>query len=417
MNSHRSPQSTPRRTLDAAGKVYWWKVPDDEELLMSLRPAELRCYLVVVRSIQRDQWGGCISLRQVATRAKLGIRHARTALDSIVAKGLLDRETRTKAMPRYALPNTFATGDCVPAGPSLADLEAKICSPTGAQNVRLIRQTVSPRVHSSDEPEAVANPVGAQICNPTGAHNCSPTGAQHSERELRVNGVSSLSEDPGSLKEQGEPTEPTMTTPAELAELLPDWLDAEVQRRIWQGSRQFATDCTLEEVAAAVQDKLRVLGKKTNPGLLITSVPKMFEGPRGFHHRSRQRAAEQERQRQELERIEQLAVPTVVSNTGTNGLKRSQEPPSDMTPKVSAPTSPAAEVCLRCGSDGVVNGTVSWCDCERGREQRRARPGYVDYLIRKGWKPGAIAAAVQPRPPQSEPGPLRDVATAAGGAR
>ncbi len=89
----------------------------------------------------------------------------------------------------------------------------------------------------------------------------------------------------------------------------------------------------------------------------------------------------------------------------------------DVTLKSSAQTSPIPTVCGRCGSDGVVNGTVSWCDCERGREQRRARPGYVDYLIRKGWKPGAIAAAVQPRPPQSEPGPLRDVATAAGGAR
>jgi hypothetical protein len=85
-----------------------------------------------------------------------------------------------------------------------------------------------------------------------------------------------------------------------------------------------------------------------------------------------------------------------------------------MTSNMSPPTAPA---CLRCGSDGVVDGTVSWCDCERGREQRRARPGYVDYLVRKGWKPGAIAAAVQPRPPQSEPAPLRDVATAAGGAR
>jgi Helix-turn-helix domain len=95
--------------------------------------------------------------------------------------------------------------------------------------------------------------------------------------------------------------EATSVAPGELAELLPDWLDAEAQRRIWQGCRRFATDCSTEEVAAALQDKMRLLGKKTNPGLLITSVPKMFEGPRGFQHRFRQhthqQAAEQERQR------------------------------------------------------------------------------------------------------------------------
>jgi len=102
---------------------------------------------------------------------------------------------------------------------------------------------------------------------------------------------------------------------------------------------------------------------------------------------------------------------TVATTRATEEKRRQFQ---SMTSNMSPPTAPA---CLRCGSDGVVNGTVSWCDCERGREQRRARPGYVDYLIRKGWKPGAIAAAVQPRPPQSEPGPLRDVATAAGGAR
>jgi len=67
--------------------------------------------------------------------------------------------------------------------------------------------------------------------------------------------------------------------PAELGELLPDWLAADAQRRIWQGYRQFATDCTFEEVAAAVRDKIQLLGKKANPGLLSTSVPKMFEGP------------------------------------------------------------------------------------------------------------------------------------------
>lgn len=33
--------------------MYWFRVPDDEQMLMSLSPAQLRCYLVVIRRIQR----------------------------------------------------------------------------------------------------------------------------------------------------------------------------------------------------------------------------------------------------------------------------------------------------------------------------------------------------------------------------
>ena len=79
-----------------------------------------------------------------------------------------------------------------------------------------------------------------------------------------------------------------------------------------------------------------------------------------------------------------------------------------------APTSPPAEVCARCGSDGVINGTApaSWCDCERGRQKQRARPEYVDVLNRSGWRSRVIAAAAQPRPVQGESG-----AFAAGGQR
>jgi hypothetical protein len=76
-----------------------------------------------------------------------------------------------------------------------------------------------------------------------------------------------------------------------------------------------------------------------------------------------------------------------------------------------SPTSPPAEVCRRCGSDGVVNGTAPaiWCDCERGRQKRRARSDYVDVLNRSAWRTGAIAAAAQPRPPQSERGALAEI--------
>jgi hypothetical protein len=69
-----------------------------------------------------------------------------------------------------------------------------------------------------------------------------------------------------------------------------------------------------------------------------------------------------------------------------------------------SPISPLPEVCRRCGSDGVVNGAtpVVWCDCERGRQKRRARPDYVDRLNRSGWRSSPTTAAVNPIPPQSE---------------
>lgn len=38
--------------------VYWWRIPDIEDVLMSLRPAELKCYLIITRAIQRDRNAG-----------------------------------------------------------------------------------------------------------------------------------------------------------------------------------------------------------------------------------------------------------------------------------------------------------------------------------------------------------------------
>ena len=40
------------------GAAFWWRLPDDETALMSLGLAELKCYLVVARAIQRDRNGG-----------------------------------------------------------------------------------------------------------------------------------------------------------------------------------------------------------------------------------------------------------------------------------------------------------------------------------------------------------------------
>jgi hypothetical protein len=54
---------------------------------MSLRPAELKCYLVVTRAIQRDRNGGELSIRQIAKRARVGKRHAEDAIHVVVSRG------------------------------------------------------------------------------------------------------------------------------------------------------------------------------------------------------------------------------------------------------------------------------------------------------------------------------------------
>jgi hypothetical protein len=163
VNSHQSPQSMPRRKLDAAGKAYWWRVPDDEELLMRLRPAELKCYLVITRAVQRDSNGGKLSIRQIAERARLAPQHAHGAIGVLLDRGLLLRDGKPGSTAVYNLPAEWVggkndDGSARPSRPSRPN-----CSPTGEQ----LR---------NDSP-----PQGEQRCSPTGIRNCSPTGEQHLE--------------------------------------------------------------------------------------------------------------------------------------------------------------------------------------------------------------------------------------------
>ncbi len=83
---------------------------------MSLPPAELKCYLVVARAIQRDRNGGKISVRQVSERARVSLRHAHDALTRLVAAGLLRGELKPGATTTYSLPHAWNTGNCIPTG-------------------------------------------------------------------------------------------------------------------------------------------------------------------------------------------------------------------------------------------------------------------------------------------------------------
>jgi hypothetical protein len=90
----------------AAGHgVYWWRLPDDEPALMSLSLAEFRCYMVVMRSIQRDQNHGVLSVRQVQKRTGLkSVGNVHAALAALVERGLVLCDSRPGKMAVYRQP-------------------------------------------------------------------------------------------------------------------------------------------------------------------------------------------------------------------------------------------------------------------------------------------------------------------------
>ena len=158
--------------------MYWFKVPDDETMLMNLKPAELRCYLVVQRALQRDEHKGKISVRQVAERAGIALKSAHEALTSLVEEGHLHRETRDGAATLYDLPFSWANGaNCAPTGEHLKAKPNRNRTPTGKRS------------------EAKCTPTGEQLCSPTGEpqrllentenreRTCSPDGERSHDGE------------------------------------------------------------------------------------------------------------------------------------------------------------------------------------------------------------------------------------------
>jgi DNA-binding IclR family transcriptional regulator len=83
---------------------FWFRVPDVESGLMTLKRAELCCYLVVLKSIQRDRNGGWVSVRQAAQRARINPTSAQRALASLAAGGWLIRHGERQAGYTYSLP-------------------------------------------------------------------------------------------------------------------------------------------------------------------------------------------------------------------------------------------------------------------------------------------------------------------------
>jgi len=133
---------------DHAAGVFWWRLPDDpgdEAVLMSLRHAELKCFLVA-RAIQRDRNKGELSFRQIAERAQLNLKHAHAAVTRLIDRGLLLGNVRPGATAIYRLPSEWRNR-----------------TPTGEQF------------------ESGLEAQGERHCMPVGEQHCMPTGVQHLE--------------------------------------------------------------------------------------------------------------------------------------------------------------------------------------------------------------------------------------------
>jgi hypothetical protein len=192
-------------------ELYWWKMPDDEPGLMALKAAEIRCYMVVSRAIQQDRNKGRISVRQVANRARVSLRHAHAALGRLVELGWLCRVGRAGATTTFDLPHGWKGSNCIPTGKQLTSDAGANCFPTGEQL------------------EAAADAEGKHNCFPMGERKCFPTGKQHLDSLDPLEPSSSSNRQRGRSGDTGATT-PVTTTKAqwsiEACEQLGDRLQA-----------------------------------------------------------------------------------------------------------------------------------------------------------------------------------------------
>jgi hypothetical protein len=163
----------PALNSSAAG-VYWFRVPDDEAILMALRPAELKCYLVVARAIQRDRNKGKLSVSQLAARADLSRHHAHKAVNRLVDLGILLCDGKTGTTAVYRLPVQWRTG--LPLGEPSSEQNAHKRPPVGER---------SP-TESVSEGERLRSPVGAQTRTPVGGEHL------ESSKRKKIQGKDSL---------------------------------------------------------------------------------------------------------------------------------------------------------------------------------------------------------------------------------
>jgi hypothetical protein len=184
---------------------YWFRLPDEETMLMSLRPAELRCYLVVMRDIQRSKNSGLISARQVSDRTGISLQHTHAALESLVATGRLECNKKPGSITRYSMPFTWETqNNRSPVGEHRGSAHR---SPVGEQSQDSNpspRAEPAPRIDGSED---AGEQSGEHHRSPTGEQHCSPTGEQHLESSESSELQRSFDDSPASRKPRAKAAE------------------------------------------------------------------------------------------------------------------------------------------------------------------------------------------------------------------
>ena len=97
---------------------YWFRVPVELDELLKLGSLQLKAYLAIQRSIQRDKNQGLVSSRRLAKLIGSGVGHghAYEAAEQLCKKGYLEAEKRPGQTTRYRNPFEWKAKDNATAG-------------------------------------------------------------------------------------------------------------------------------------------------------------------------------------------------------------------------------------------------------------------------------------------------------------
>ncbi len=391
--------SVPTNRPSGAPEVYWWKLPDDEERLMALKPAELRCYLVVLRAIQQDKNAGLISERQVSKRARVTFRHAHSALVRLVKSGWLCRDGRPGATATYSLPHAWKGSNCIPLGNQLVSDAGVNRFPTGNQ---LTAATHPNCIPTGDQFDGDSAPQGNHHRFPTGDQDRFPTGNQHLDSLDPLEPSSSSTQQTGRSGQSAEASQPTTTTASDqviskaILEPWP-WSDVEFEEaradmREWANVTMLppigVTQRVLKHILNPADRKLwmsdlrdrRVRPRKSPPWGFLESDAEKWPAERA----DVQRQVEAQRTAMEAEaksKAQADAAAVAESEAALQELQRQQEVDGLRVETVAKPQ-PKRHRCDRCNDTGLAAASedarlVAFCGCDIGVERGKREPDLV----------------------------------------
>jgi len=317
--------------------AYWFRVPDDETTLMSLPPAQFKCYMVVLRAIQRDRNAGRISVRQVAARARITSPHAHKALRALFRRGLLECEVRPRTTAVYSLPFRW-TGDCIPIGEQIPSK----CVPVRKQ------QLANPE-------NAVRLSAGEQTCDPVGKRHL-----ENSESDIE------------SSSSKTEPPEFATTTNANKAKTKEPWWNADELRGAQIVLKQHSHSGSIPD--ANITARVLSCFADFQEFTLWLSELRFTSPARGWGLYEHDAHSNWPSQREEAQAKARRFLAPAAQDTGPLTIDARAVVSERLT---------NAEACKNCCGSGIRPATHDpqlweWCECPAGSEKRESEPDAVD---------------------------------------